>query len=65
MDTITRASQAELEAFERWLSETYGLVNICGFYFQPAVALRIQDPEAYRALLADYLRYRNQFPLAS
>lgn len=43
-----------VEQYEDMLDESYGLVNVAGYWYATSDLLRSADPIAYRAGLLDY-----------
>jgi len=55
-ETGQELSERELEImFGDCLDDVYGNVNVCGYQFQSAYALRELDPTAYRCCFLDWL----------
>lgn len=52
---IYDTSLADSDAYDEWLDECYGDVDICGYKYSASRALEEVDPVAYRCGFSDYL----------
>lgn len=58
IDKCSEYHEYELqESYEEMLNECYDVINICGYEYEPAKALRDIDPVAYREGFMEYLNH--------
>jgi hypothetical protein len=53
INTETREEYPTEKAFEEYLTEAYGTVNVCGMEYDAGHALRLLDPIAFRCAHSD------------
>lgn len=55
VDNFDASEHVSNESYDDWLNDSYPLVNVCGYEFEPARALKELDEVAYRSGFNDYI----------